>query len=1021
MRMYVKVMAAVIACILLSGEALSAFATTPATENLSWFKKKKKKNSEEERVKSDYEKLVEDSKTTKGMFAVHQKKNDYYFEIPTSLLGRDLLVVNKLQRVPAELNDAGVNRGVNYENQMVCMEWDKATGKLMLRQQRPLPLAPQTDAIFRSVKDNFISPLIAAFKIEAVNADSTALVIKVNDIYDGTETSINNVFTNINLGTSAIKNLSRILSIKSFSNNVVATSELTTRVTEGTTTVYVTVEVSSSILLLPEKPMMGRFDNQKVGYFTNPLLSFSDAQQRTDKTQYITRWRMEPKPEDREAYLKGQMVEPAKPIVFYIDNSTPYQWRSYIKKGIEDWQIAFEKAGFKNAIIAKEITDSMHVDMDDVNYSVLTYAASEKKNAMGPSLLDPRSGEILEADIMWWHNVLSMVREWITVQTGTVCPEARNVQLPDALMGDAIRFVACHEVGHSLGLRHNMMGSWAFPTDSLRSEAFTSRMNSTASSIMDYARFNYIAQPGDGVKVLSPHIGPYDMFAIEYGYRWYGKSTPEEEKDILFDFLSKHTDRLYKYSEAQDVRDAVDPRAQNEDLGDDPVRSSLLGIENLKRIVPQILQWTTTGEKGQTYEEASRLYYAVINQWNNYLYHVLANIGGIYIENTIVGDGVKTYTFVEKEKQQASLKFLMDEVLTYPKWLFDTEVGQYTYLLRNTPIGKQENAPTQILKNAQAYILWDLLGNTRLMRMIENESVNGKKAFTVVELMDGLHKNIFGVTERGGIPNVMERSLQKNFLDALLTAAAEPEADVFSEMPAPAKPSWKWAFDEEEKELMENADDLVDLDSYGSEPAETDVHKNIWLDDSFEDTPVPDEEPAEAAESMKASEETTDDAAQDWEWEYEEVPEEEAAQTGENAQDWEWEYEEIPEEETAAGDNAQDWEWEYEEAPEEEAAQTGENAQDWEWEYEEVPEEETESQELTESGEKDPYSPLLERENDLLPDIKSEVLFDQPDILNPAVRNPENPAEENNLPPIIPELLEGELKNDPYQPNSDVK
>ena len=224
-------------------------------------------------------------------------------------------------------------------------------------------------------------------------------------------------------------------------------------------------------------------------------------------------------------------------------------------------------------------------------------------------------------------------------------------------------------------------------------------------------------------------------------------------------------------------------------------------------------------------------------------------------------------------------------------------------------------------------------------------------------------------------------------------------------MPAPAKPSWKWAFDEEEKELMENADDLVDLDSYGSEPAETDVHKNIWLDDSFEDTPAPDEEPAEAAESVTAAEETTDDAAQNWEWEYEEVPEEEAAQAGENAQDWEWEYEEVPEEETA----------------DQHLSGIDSDAQDWEWEYEEVPEEETESQELTESGEKDPYSPLLERENDLLPDIKSEVLFDQPDILNPAVRNPENPAEENNLPPIIPELLEGELKNDPYQPNSDVK
>ena len=320
------------------------------------------------------------------------------------------------------------------------------------------------------------------------------------------------------------------------------------------------------------------------------------------------------------------------------------------------------------------------------------------------------------------------------------------------------------------------MGSAAFPTDSLRSETFTSKMKSTASSIMDYARFNYVAQPGDGVKALSPHIGTYDVFAIEYGYRWYGKNTPDEEKELLYDLLSKHTGRLYKYSEAQDVRDAVDPRAQNEDLGDDPVRSSQWGIANLKRIVPQIIKWTTTGEKGQTYEEASRLYYAVINQWNNYLYHVLANIGGMYIENTTVGDGVKTYTFVEKEKQRNALKFLMDEVLTYPQWLFDTEVGRYTYLLRDTPNGVQENAPTQILKNAQAYILWDLLSNNRLMRMLENETLHGKEAFTVVELMDALHQHIFGVTERRGVPGVLERSVQKNFLDALLTAAAEPEA-----------------------------------------------------------------------------------------------------------------------------------------------------------------------------------------------------------------------------------------------------
>ena len=757
---------------LYAGQSDSAFP-----EAAGWFRKKKKSEAKDSvRSRSNYEKLTGDGAIVHtGMFNVYRKKNDYYFEVPAKLLGRDMLVVNKLQRVPSELNEAGVNRGTNYENQMVRFELDKAAGKLLVRQSRPLPLAPEGDAIRQSVLDNYISPLIAGFNVEAFNEDSTAMVVKVNDIYDGTETSINNVFTNINLGTSAIKNLSRILSIKSFENNVVATSELTTKVTEGTTTVYVTVEVSSSLLLLPEKPMMGRLDSPRVGYFTNPLLNYSDGQQRVDKKPFITRWRLEPKPEDRERYLRGELVEPAKPIVFYIENSTPRRWRKYIKQGIEDWQVAFERAGFKNAIIARELTDSMNVDKDDVNYSVLTYAASTKANAMGPSILDPRSGEILEADIMWWHNVLGMLQEWITVQTGTIRPEAKGVKLSDELMGDAMRFVACHEVGHSLGLRHNMMASWAFPTDSLRSKTFTDRMNSTSSSIMDYARFNYVAQPGDGVTALSPHIGPYDMFAIEYGYRWYGKETPEAEKELLAGFLDRHTDRLYKYSEAQDVRDAVDPRAQIEDLGDDAIRSSLLGIENLKRIVPQIIQWTTTGEKGQTYEEASRLYYAVINQWNNYLYHVLANIGGIYLENATVGDGQKTYTFVEKEKQQAAMKFLLDQVLTYPKWLFDAEVGEYTYLLRNTPLGVVENAPTQVLKNAQSYILWDLLSNNRLMRMLENELVNGRKAFTVVELMDGLHRSIFATTERGALPDVMTRALQKNFVDALITAAAESE------------------------------------------------------------------------------------------------------------------------------------------------------------------------------------------------------------------------------------------------------
>lgn len=772
-----RALAGALICIPVYASAGNASYYNASTEAKVFpWKKNKKKETTEEVSKTDFEKIASESNlVSRGMFNVYAQDGKYYFEIPVSLLQRDMLVVNKLQRVPFELNDAGVNRGTNYETQMIRFEWNKEEKKIRVRQSRPLPESPENDAITRSVRDNFISPLIADFKLEACNTDSTAVIIQINDIYDGSETSINNVFDNINLGTSAIKDLSRIMSIKAFPNNIVATSELTTKVREGMSAVNVTVEVSSSLVLLPEKPMMGRLDDPKVGYFTKDLLYFSDSQQKTEEKKYITRWRLEPKPEDREAYLRGELVEPEKPIVFYIENSTPYRWRKYIKQGIEDWQVAFERAGFKNAIIAKELPDSIAANADDINYSVVTYAASSKANAMGPSILDPRSGEILEADIMWWHNVISMVQEWITVQTGAIDPKARGTKLPDEMMGDAIRFVACHEVGHSLGLRHNMMGSWTFPTDSLRSKSFTDKMNSTASSIMDYARYNYVAQPGDGVTAVSPHIGPYDIFAIEYGYRWYGLPTPEAEKDVLYDFLNKHNGRLYKYSEAQDPRSAVDPRAQNEDLGDDPVRSSELGIANLKRIVPEIIKWTTTGEKGQTYEEASRLYYAVITQWNNYLYHVMANIGGIYIENTTVGDGVKTYSYVEKEKQEASLDFLLNEVLCYPRWLFDTEISDYTFLLRKNPTGVIEYAPSQILKNTQGYIFWDLLSNDRLMRMLENELKNGKKAFTVVEMMDKMHNSIFATTIKGGTPDVMERNLQKGFLDALITAAAESE------------------------------------------------------------------------------------------------------------------------------------------------------------------------------------------------------------------------------------------------------
>ncbi len=721
---------------------------------------------------SDYRKLTgRDSVEMKGLVNVVQQGEDYYIEMPVKLMHRVFLVNNKLQQVPVELNEAGVNRGINYETKCVRFDWDKDRNFVFIRQQRVTPEVDSTDVMARSVSDNYIDPIIAALKVEAMPADSSTVLFKVNDLFNGQDRCINDVFSNINLGTSAESKLSHIEGIKAFDNCVTATSELTTVVYEGYEHVNVTVVVSSTLLLLSDKPMVRRRENQRVGYFTTTALRYGDTQQEAERHNYITRWRLEPS--DTAAYMRGELVEPVKPIVFWLDRTIPMQLRGYIKQGITDWNVAFEKAGFKNAVQAFDMSDSIAAQGDDMNYSVITYDASEKANAMGPSTIDPRTGEILEADVIWWYNVRSLLREWLMVQTGPYNEAARQYNLPDSLLGEAARFVACHEVGHSLGLRHNMLASAAWPTDSLRSASFMDRVGGAAASIMDYARFNYVAQPGDGVRATSPHIGPYDLMAIEWGYRWY----PDEElaRTELNDFLSRHTSREYRYSEAQSQRTAIDPRALSEDLGDDAILSATYGIENLKRIMPHIVDWTRTGEAGQSYDEASKLYQAVVYQWSLYLYHVLANVGGIYIDNTTIDDGAKTFTHVEKDRQKRAVQFLIDEVFTYPDWLFNTPLSDYTYLNRKTPVGVQELAPDYALKNQQCYMLWDLLDNTRLMRMAANELHNTDEPFTAVEMIEMLHNHIFGKTKSGQKLDIMERAMQKNYVDALITAAAEGE------------------------------------------------------------------------------------------------------------------------------------------------------------------------------------------------------------------------------------------------------
>lgn len=737
-----------------------------------------KKKAQETKPSSPYKTLtLRDSVKMDGVMNVIQKGDSVYLELPVSQLGKPFLVHNKLQRVPEELNEASANRGINYESKMIAFEWNKQQKRVVIREKRVTPETPKFSDISRSVSDNYIDPIIASLKIRAVAPDSTTVVFNVTDLLNGKKNTLNDVFNEINVGTSPDTDMSRIISVKAYENSVVARSELTTIVHEGQSKVNLTVEVSTAISLLPENPMARREQDWRVGFFATPSLYYDDYQQRAKRTGYINRWRLEPT--DTAAYMRGELVEPKKPIVFYIDKATPEYLRPYIIKGITDWNKAFERAGFKNAVRALVPDDTLDVNGDDLRYSVLTYAASEKENAMGPSTVDPRTGEILEADIVWWHNVLALIREWLIVQTAPTDVRARSFHhLPQDMIGDAVRFVACHEAGHSLGLRHNMIASAAYPTDSLRSASFVERMGGTSASIMDYARFNYIAQPGDGVRQFSPALGPYDFMAIEWGYRWYPEGT--DEKQALSEFLAKHQGKEYRYSEQQQQRSAIDPRALNEDLGDDPVKSATLGIANLKRIMPHLIDWTRTGDMEQSYDDAAELYSYVLGQWQLYLYHVMANVGGIYMDRPMITGtapyGVKTaFEFVEKDRQKQSVQFLIDEVLTFPEWLFGNKFSSQIFLLRNTPIGVTEQEPAMFLKNIQNYILWDLMTNDRLVRMYENEWINGSEAFTAVEMMQMLHQSIFRKTLAGQSLNVMERSLQKSFVDALMTAAAEQE------------------------------------------------------------------------------------------------------------------------------------------------------------------------------------------------------------------------------------------------------
>ncbi|RXK83681.1 zinc-dependent metalloprotease [Filimonas effusa] len=730
------------------------------------------KDSASQSNPKSYQTLLKNAKTQSGIFKVHQVENDYYFEIPLSLLEKDFLLVNKISSVPMAVNELGVNKGMNNNNKVVRFSVNRLAKTVWVKTIDPQVESPEGDAITSSVRDNYIGSVIENFKIETWAPDSSAVVIKVNKVFDGTEKSFNDVFDDLTIGGSAKTALSGIEQVKAFSQNLVVRSLLSTSFTGEGSAYPISIAVTTNLLLLPEQPMRPRFGDNRVGFFSTPRWYFSDSQQKVETRELITRWRLEPKAEDRQRYLAGELVEPQKPIIFYIDPSTPPQWRPFIMQGINDWQKAFEAAGFKNAIQAKLVTDSADFDVDDVRYSVVTYAASSKSNAMGPAVVDPRSGEILESDVIWWHNVMTSLQYWMRIQTGIIDSAARKNNFSTQQMGQAIRFVSSHEIGHTLGLKHNMGASAAYPVDSLRSPAFTSRMGGTAPSIMDYARFNYVAQPGDNIKEITPSIGVYDIYAIAWGYRWCGvDSNPWKEWELQKKWIAKHqNDPLYHYGEQQDSRNVIDPRAQSEDIGDDAMKASEYGLKNLRRLVPQITQWAA--EPGDSYEQAGKLYMAAIGQWETYANHVMSNIGGYYLENPVAGDGKNAYTPVPKSIQQRAFNYLKDQAFKLPEWLFAPDLLAKTFAIQSSPVGSIEYGPYSIKRNKQYDLFYNLVSDSRLARLFEMESVYGSdKVYTAATLLKSIRNAAFAPTLQARSLSIDERTTQQNYVDVLMVSS----------------------------------------------------------------------------------------------------------------------------------------------------------------------------------------------------------------------------------------------------------
>lgn len=711
-------------------------------------KKKKKKDDKTEK---------KEAPVTQGLFSVQKEGDKWFLLVPDSLMGRPFLAITRYVSTPSGI---GLYGGEEVNEQ--TFYWENANnGNLLLRSLIYLSAADSTQSIARAVKASAQDPIVESFKIESTKRDSAknaSYKVEISRLFNKENIAVgidNN--TKKRLGLSAMNtDRSFIKAINTYPINTEIKTIRTYNSKEngtspaGQTAGVVTFEMNTSFVMLPKDPMRKRLFDPRVGYFVNYFEPYTDDQQSVKRKRFICRWRLEPRDEDIEKMKRGELVEPKKQIVYYIDPATPKQWRPYLIQGVNDWNAAFEQAGFKNAITAKEWPDDSTMSMEDARFSVIRYLASPISNAYGPHVNDPRSGEILESHVGWYHNVMKLVHDWYMIQAGCSDSTARKMTFDDELMGQLIRFVSSHEIGHTLGLRHNMGASNATPVDSLRNKEWVEKHGHTA-SIMDYARFNYVAQPEDNIgrAGLFPRINDYDKWAIEWGYKPIFDTKDEEEDRLVLNRKTieqlKKGRRYWFGGEGYDN----DPRAQSEDLGDNAVRASEYGIKNLKRIVKALPQWTA--EEGDLNDNLKDIHQAVVNQFMRYEGHVLRNIGGIYTTYKSIEEPGAVYTPQTKAEQKAALDYIDRNVLTEPAWLIAEDY-----------VRRISSAPIELIMPLGRRAVTDLLSPTKVGNIAKYSYADN--AYKPEEYMKDLTTIAFRETATGKAVGAYRRNIQTTFV-----------------------------------------------------------------------------------------------------------------------------------------------------------------------------------------------------------------------------------------------------------------